>query len=365
MALADIARSFEEKANRSGIVKRRREGWLPKITPYSGYGSVHAVKILARATMADPNRHNHDFELGHLPFNAHSFAANAFRDFAERKATARRGWHQFFTTQVGFLPVTVRIGAQEFKTSTDRNGYVNLLVENHGLEPGWHEVEIIPAAGAAVKAPVMIVSPDASFGLVSDVDDTVLVTWRPRAILAAWNSCVMHTNTRQAVPGMNKLYGQVLMGTPDAPVFYLSTGAWNTYSTLMEFIESNDLPVGPLLMTDWGPTPTGLFRSGIEHKKTQLRNLLIMFPHIEWMLVGDDGQHDPLIYADLAAEHPSRVKAILLRELDPIEQVLSHGTVESAKAERKDSDISSRGVPIVRGRDGYELLSHLDDLSDA
>lgn len=198
---------------------------------------------------------------------------------------------------------------------------------DHGLAPGWHEAKIVPQAGEPVTAPVIIIEPDATLGLISDVDDTIVVTWLPRMALAAWNSFVRRTNTRQPVPGMAEFYERLLKDHPNAPVFYLSTGAWNTLPAMQEFIKDHRLPTGPLLMTDWGPTPTGLFRSGQEHKKTQLRNLIIMFPKIRWILVGDDGQHDPYIYGELAREHPRRVAGIALRELGPVEKVLSQGAL--------------------------------------
>ena len=80
-----------------------------------------------------------------------------------------------------------------------------------------------------------------------------------------------------------------------------------------------------------------------------------MFPHITWILVGDDGQHDPLIYADLAREHPSRVEFIALRMLDAVEQVLTHGM--PGNREGKLAGHASRHVPTIYGRDGYELLA--------
>ncbi|QRV02294.1 DUF2183 domain-containing protein [Arcanobacterium phocisimile] len=359
MGLANIARNVEDSINRRGIVKSRRAGWLPRITAYAGYGSTSAVRVLARAIMSDPQAEDKTFTLPFLPSLTHSYAGqrvNEIISFANEKAAeAERGWRQFFTTQVGFLPVTVTIGTRTISARTDRSGYLDIVVENHGLEPGWHEATITPIAGEPIKAPVMIVSPKATLGLVSDIDDTVLVTWLPQAARAAWNSFVKHTNARQAVPGMAEFYQTLLAGSPEAPVFYLSTGAWNTYSTILRFMQLNDLPIGPMLLTDWGPTPTGLFRSGQEHKKTQLRNLLVMFPQIEWILVGDDGQYDPLIYDELAREHPSRVRAIALRELNPVEQVLSHGSPEAFRTDREDSDVERDGVPVIRGKDGYEL----------
>lgn len=368
MALADIARSIEENINRRGIVKRRAEGWLPKIIGYTGYGSTTAVRVLARAIMADPTE---DTDSGALQFDKvpAQMARMSLRDFAqfatEKTGETQRGWRQFFTTQVGFLPVQVTVGSTTISTQTDRNGYVNVLIHEHGLEPGVHQATITPVAGASVQAPIIIVSPEARTGLVSDIDDTIVITWLPRAALAAWNSFVLKTNARQVVPGMPSFYEKLLDNDPHAPVFYLSTGAWNVYETFAQFLKANDYPSGPMLLTDWGPTPTGLFRSGQEHKKTQLRNLLIMFPEIKWYLVGDDGQHDPLIYDELARDHPSRVRGIALRTLNAVEQVLSHGTPEAINPVRRDSDASMCGVPIIRGKDGFELMAEMEHFRKA
>src|SRR5690606_13746942 len=100
-------------------------------------------------------------------------------------------------------------------------------------------------------------------------------------------------------------------------------------SSDLRFFRRSGLPTGPMLMTDWGPTNTGWFRSGQEHKRTTLRRLLIDFPHVRWLLIGDDGQHDPEIYAELAREHPDRVVAIGIRRLTAGEHVLAHGTPQA------------------------------------
>ena len=397
MGLSDFARALDDGANRRGTVRLRAKGWLPQLTPYMGYGSVHGVKILARAIMAPPDQPNPLAAfLDSLPRDAHgSPMYDLAMQAAEAGAQAQRGWRQFFTTQVGYLPVTVRIMGQggsvvrEIRTRTDRGGYLDLLVEDHGLAPGWHEVELIPLAGEPVRAPVMIVAPGAKRGLISDIDDTILVTWMPRAFTAAWNALVVRTNMRQPVPGMAEFYRELIadlgsdgepacsadagagtsagrattsLDSSEIPVFYISGGAWNTYPNMVRFLRAHGFPLGPMLLTDWGPTPTGIFRNTVGHKNMQLRNLLIMFPGIEWILVGDDGQHDPIIYDDLVREHPGRVRAIALRELAPIEQVLSHGTAEPVETRRRDADTERHGVPVVRGADGATLLRKLRSL---
>lgn len=364
MALADVARRFEDSLNRRETVKRVKQGWRPSIIGFTGYGSTRSLHVLGRAVMADPDN-KPLFRSPRLPPSTHTVLSQvqeAFEHAEKLSETAQRGWRQFFTTQVGFLPVTVRAGDKVISTKTDRSGYIDVLVEDHGLEPGWHEVTIEAAAAEPITAKVLVVKPTARFGVVSDIDDTVMITWLPRAVLAAWNSWVRHTNTRKPVPGMAQFYRELLEDFPDAPVFYLSTGAWNTLPTLEVFLTLNGFPTGPLMLTDWGPTPTGIFRSGQEHKKTQLRNLIITFPDIEWFLIGDDGQHDPLILDELAREHPRHVAGIAIRQLNPVEQVLSHGTLEAIEDRRSDDDDARHGVPTIEGQDGFELMAELKTL---
>ncbi|WIM67832.1 DUF2183 domain-containing protein [Corynebacterium breve] len=324
MGLADIVRNAENQINQAGIRRKAKRGWYPEAVGYTGYGSAKRARVLGRVMMGNEDDPNLE---------------------------VMRGYRQFFTTQVPDIEVTVKLGSREVKSRTNYNGYIEVLIADHGLEPGWHDAEISVEGGNTAKAPVQIISDTAKLGLISDVDDTIMVTMLPRAVLAAWNSWVKKTSTRQPVPGMGKFYEHVLADDPEAPVFYLSTGAWNTYETLVSFIEKHDLPCGPLLLTDWGPTPTGLFRSGKEHKKVQLRNLIIEFPEIDWILVGDDGQHDPMIYGDVIFEHPDRIKEVAIRQLSPKEHVLSHGTTSALTQPEHYPD-----TPTVYGRDGHELL---------
>lgn len=330
MALSDIARKAERTINRVGRKRKSAKGWRPAITGFSGYGSTERVHVLGRVLMRSPE--------------------------FQPETEIQRGWRQFITTQLGNHPVTVRVGDQVVHSKTDANGYIDVLVLDHGLEPGWNDVVIEAEDAEPATARVLIVSPDARIGLVSDIDDTVMVTWLPRAMLAAWNSWVRHTNTRKPVPGMADFYRELLADHPGAPVVYLSTGAWNTFETLESFLDVHGLPDGPMLLTDWGPTPTGMFRSGQEHKKVQLRNLFIDFPDINWILVGDDGQHDPLIYGDAVFEHPDRVAGVAIRQLSPGEHVLSHGTASAL--EKMDTD-DRHGAPVIQGADGHELLREM------
>ena len=107
------------------------------------------------------------------------------------------------------------------------------------------------------------------------------------------------------------------------------------------------------------PTDDRWFRSGRQHKHDSLRRLLSALPGLTWTLVGDDGQHDPALYDDLVAEYPHRVRQVLIRELTPTEQVLTHGTPTTRPGEGARERPPPPGVPVLRGPDGAALVRAL------
>ena len=84
---------------------------------------------------------------------------------------------------------------------------------------------------------------------------------------------------------------------------------------------------------------------------------MITFPNIRWVLVGDDGQHDPYLYEEVAREHPSHVRGLAFRQLGAVEQTMAHGTPiaytdwHGIHPERSVGE----GVFSIAGRDGFEL----------
>ncbi|MFC7765495.1 phosphatase domain-containing protein [Leucobacter soli] len=175
----------------------------------------------------------------------------------------------------------------------------------------------------------------------------------PRPLVAAWNSFVVDEHARTSTPGMPVLYDHLVAEHPGAPVIYVSTGAWNVAPALSRFLERNLYPMGPLLLTDWGPTTERWFRSGKEHKLRELSRLAQEFPEVKWLLVGDDGQHDEQLYHEFAIRHPGNVAAVAIRQLSVGQAVLAGGRSKA----RLHQGVS--GVPWVYGPDGATLREEL------
>jgi phosphatidate phosphatase APP1 len=341
-----VAARIEDRFDRRVAWFMRTRGWTVRIEPYVGYGSPGWVRVFARTLLAGPHVRDAD-----LP--GAGGAAQAGTDAAH----AVRGWRSFATAQVAGAELEVHVGGRTHTVVTDRGGYVDAVLESD-LAPGWHDVLLTGADGSRAVAPVHVVDPAARYGIVSDLDDTVVVTRLPRPFLAAWNVLVRHEHAREAVPGMARLYAELLAHHPELPVVYLSTGAWNAAPAMGRFLRRTGFPAGPMLLTDWGPTNTGWFRSGREHKASQLRRLFHELPDVRWLLVGDDGQHDPEIYARAAAAYPEHVGAILIRRLTHSEHVLAHGLPRPTDGSvRAEADALRDGIPVLQGPDGDALLA--------
>ena len=317
-------------AGTSAVLRRR--GWRPRVVPFTGYGSAAAggragwVRVLGRVLLGPPAD-------GVL-----------FRKDA-------RWWREFFNVQQPGVAVTVWIGGRSHTVSTARGGYLDAVLEAD-LPAGWHDVPLEVAGRPAASARIRVVGAHERGGLVSDIDDTVMITALPRPLLAFWNTFVVLESKRRPVPGMAELYGRLAAGAPDQFVVYLSTGAWNVALPIARFLDRHGYPPGPLLMTDWGPTAEGWFRSGQQHKRTELRRLVRELPQLRWVLVGDDGQHDPQLYEELADEAPEAVRMVLIRRLSAAEQVLTHGSTTPPEDEALEAPSP---VPWHHAPDGHAL----------
>lgn len=323
MRIDDAIREFREQ-------RARKRGQLPTLIPYVGYGSTSWVRVLGRVLLTRDSRSAHPDD-------------------------SVRGWRSFTGVPVDDIGVTVTVGGREHRVRTDRGGVIDVTLEAD-LQPGWHLVTLVvedPRGPGAprIEAPVFVLDPAVPFGIVSDIDDTVMVTALPRPLLAAWNTFVLDEHARTPTPGMAVFYDRLRRAHPEAPIVYLSTGAWNAAPTLRRFLSRNLYPPGPLLLTDWGPTPDRVFRSGRAHKVAQLQRLAREFPDVRWLLIGDDGQHDEETYGRFAREHRGNVAAICIRQLSPGEAVLAGGRSRAVQLE-SDTDVAWHYAPDGRGMVG-------------
>lgn len=238
------------------------------------------------------------------------------------KNMARR----FFSSEAPHAVVRASFQGREIEATADEEGFFDVRFDVRGDLPKgfeWHPVPVrlvSPLAprqrGEQTKGWVLVPdTDDAGFAVISDVDDTVVLSKAASVMKMAWIVAIGNAYSRLAFPGVGAFYEALRRGGDGAsrnPIFYVSSSPWNIYDFLVDFMDVHGLPPGPIFLKDWSPTVLGKHE---DHKLALMRTLLETYPDLPFVLLGDSGQEDPEIYAEAAVENPNRIKAIYIRDV--------------------------------------------------
>ena len=223
--------------------------------------------------------------------------------------------------------------------------------------PGWHTVSLDLADAPndtpiRATAQILAPAPTATFGVVSDMDDTVLQSEVTSFLRAARMVLLENALTRLPFPGVAAFYRALERGAAGAeanPIFYVSSSPWNLYDVIDGFLDAQRIPTGPLMLRDWDFGRLTARHS--THKGAVIREIFDTYPELPFLLVGDSGQEDPEIYTALVRERPGRVKAVYIRNVRP----------DAARTERIQTlarEVAEAGSTLVLADDTLAVAQH-------
>jgi phosphatidate phosphatase APP1 len=103
----------------------------------------------------------------------------------------------------------------------------------------------------------------------------------------------------------------------------------------------------------------------MSHKFREIEQIFEAYPHLNFVLVGDSGQEDPVIYREVVKRFPGRVLAIYIRDVQlperkkiavevsqtltehKIEMIIVSDTVEAAKHAADSGLIFTEAIPAI------------------
>ena len=217
--------------------------------------------------------------------------------------------------------ITVGFGGVQTDVVTDDDGYFRVHLKTAEPLPAdrtWHQVDLHlhTEPPVAAQGHVFIPPPSRRFVVVSDIDDTVMHTGVANKAVMLWRLFVADAEDRVAFPGVAAFY-RALHGSDGNPILYVSRAPWGIYDMLTEFFRLNAIPVGPVMfLREWGlswrkPLP----RKAEDHKRALIEHMLALYSDLPFILVGDSGQHDPEVYAQIVEAHPGRIAAVYIRDV--------------------------------------------------
>lgn len=268
--------------------------------------------------------------------------------------------------------VQARFGDLVQEVTTNEEGYFYLELRPPSLpkiDDVWYdiELELIDYPGKArnsaepqevcATGKVIVPTPNAEFGIISDIDDTVMRTDVLNLLAMARNTFLMNARTRLPFEGVAAFYDGLRRGSTGEkynPIYYVTSSAWNLYDMVVDFFVVRNIPLGPLFMVDLGLTKEHFLTLGHrEHKLKTIQTLLDTHPTLPFILIGDSGQQDPEIYLEAIHNNPRRILAAYIRDV----------TLETRAAEihlLTDRAIGL-GVEMVVVRDTFAAAQHAAD----
>ena len=294
-------------------IKRRILQWLklrntPVIKAYNGYGNAEHCVLFGHALLLSP------LQRKRFHRNALINALALLRLFMIRPFPA--------------AIVKMEWEGMEYYYTTETDGFFR-FEWNPGrvLSPGWHIVrmELLDPFSKKMldftEGSIFIPFSN-QFAFVSDIDDTFLISHSSNVRKRLYVILTKNADSRKPFEGVVHHY-QLLAAAhaPEHtrnPFFYVSSSEWNLYNYIRRFCKNHEMPDGIYLLGQIKRLKE-VFKTGQNKHTTKfmrIARLLEAYPHQVFVLLGDDSQEDPNIYASLVAHFKDRIFCVYIRQIE-------------------------------------------------
>jgi phosphatidate phosphatase APP1 len=299
---------------RLNLYIKQRMDWLgkPKILPYIGFGNQSIIYVRGRIVegrgLAISDKENSIW--------------NNFSAMLKR----------YMSNEIPHVKLKAEFNGQAHIAESNEYGEFEFnftLLKPLPQGEIWHLVAIslIDEAFCDVVcetafAEVMVAIPESQYGVISDIDDTILISHSTSFLKKLRLMLLKNASTRLPFEGVAAFYRALHSGGQDNhalnPLFYVSSSEWNLYDLLVDFCDHQKIPKGMFLLHDLKVGLLKLFRSGKgkhDHKILKIKYILETYKNINFILIGDSGQKDPEIYQTIIEAFPNRIKAVYIRDI--------------------------------------------------
>ncbi|HEX8358446.1 MAG TPA: phosphatase domain-containing protein [Segetibacter sp.] len=281
----------------------------PVVKVYHGYGSETKMIVFG-----------HVFSLSPLPRKkyAQNFWTNTFallRSFMVRRVQAakvRLIWGDTLCEAV-----TAKDGFFRFEWKTPLAMTPGIYkVQVHYYKEKSGKEEILAKGTGSVIIPFIN-----QYSFISDIDDTFLISHSSNLRKRLYVLLTKNAHSRKPFEGVVNHYKLLASARTTAshpnPFFYVSSSEWNLYDFIKEFTRKNEMPEGVYLLSQIKKL-SEVWKTGATKHSTKfmrIARILEAYPLQKFVLLGDDSQQDPVIYAGIVNHFPGRIVSVYLRHV--------------------------------------------------
>ncbi len=256
--------------------------------------------------------------------------------------------------------VYLEVNGSKIHTKTLDDGYFKFCIP---LDPnsnyGWidYEVSMTYEKEIIIKKESYIRPHKGNLGIISDIDDTFLVSYTFNPLLKLYVLLFKNINKRKIYDDVVTHYQALSTAGRNNEsefnaFFYVSSSEWNLYRFIINFTAIHKLPKAVLLLKDIKSSLTDFFmtgRGGHNHKFEKIKHILEFYPNLEYVLLGDDSQHDPYLYESICKIFPVTVKAVYIRQT---------GSSKKEKVSLVLKNLTTLNVAVCYFKESIEAISH-------
>lgn len=270
---------------------------------------------------------------------------------------------RYVSEGIPHIRVEITFNNQSTTVETDEQGLFETEIKlKKELKSGWYDVtyqvldEIVEdQEPLEEKGEVLIVDKSNQYIVVSDVDDTILISHATQTLRKLRLILTKNSKTRLPFVGVAAFYKALNTGNPpqfNNHIFYVSSSEWNLYDFLEDFCEVRNIPKGPFMLQELKTSLWKLIKSGggtHSHKKDKILHLMDIYPDQKFILIGDSGQRDAALYKSITEERPHQVLTIYIRDV---------GRKKKAKKVTTLAENFNSHVEMVLVEDSFEAARH-------
>jgi phosphatidate phosphatase APP1 len=342
--LQKLAGELREDLSRGGRLVLIGADGPTEIDAYRGYGNARRILVQGRvmksqniAKSADTDGTIRNLLNTYKRVRAHPIPG------ARIEASVGDTRHEIVADNEGFFRAWVDLATPMPTTEPWAKAALRLVAPLEDAKP------------VTATAKIRVATADSTYGVISDLDDTVIQSRVSNFLLAVRTIMLGNARTRLPFPGVTALYQALERGGDGKrrnPIYYVSSSPWNIHDLIAEFLELQGIPDGPICLRDWDVNVDALTSSRLKaHKEPLIREILETNPSLPFILIGDTSQKDPEIYRAIVQAFPGRILAVYIRNVDPNPE-------RSAAVQALADEVLKDGSTLVLADDSAAAAKH-------
>lgn len=271
--------------------------------------------------------------------------------------------HMFRIKPSPNMEVTLKFRNLEVATKTLEDGFFRFTVPfDEYLESGWHPYEVSCKLFdfGIVNTGELLKPFNSKLGIISDIDDTFLISHSRSFFKKLYVLLLRNINKRKLFEDVVSHYKALSVAGQTNEIasnsfFYVSSSEYNLYEFIDSFARLHELPKAVIKLKDIKAGISDFLftgRGNHDHKFVKIKEIISFYPHLQYVLMGDDSQHDPYIYERICKIFPMNIKAVYIRKTSKSKD----------KVVKTLNNIESLDVAVCYFQFSHEAIQHSKDI---